>query len=61
MPLENAVDLDNAVGLNRLAVTPVTPALYENAGNGRSKVEVAKAKRLDSLPYPIEGEKKYPL
>jgi hypothetical protein len=60
MPLEEAVDLvrstANTADLNRLAVTPVTPALYENAGNGGSKVEVAKAKRLDSFPYPIGGK-----
>jgi hypothetical protein len=62
MPLEEAVDLvrstANTADLNRLAVTPVTPALYENAGNGGSKVEVAKAKRLDYFPYPIGGKKK---
>ena len=64
MPLENAVDLVrprngyNTADLNRLRVTPVTPALYENAGNGESKAEVAKAKRLDYFPYPIGGGKK---
>jgi hypothetical protein len=59
MPLEEAADLvrstDNTADLNRLAVTPVTPALYENAGNGKSKVEIAKVKRLDFFPYPIGG------
>jgi hypothetical protein len=43
------------LGTNRLTVTPVTPAL-ENAGNGESKAEAPKAKRLDYLPYQIGGE-----
>jgi hypothetical protein len=60
MPLTQFGQRLNTVDPNRLTVTPVTPALYENAGNGESKVEVAKVKRLDSFPYQIGG-KKYPL
>jgi hypothetical protein len=64
MPLEDAVDLVrptaayNTADLSRLTATPVTPAPYENAGNGESKVEAAKVKRLDSFPYPIGGKQK---
>jgi hypothetical protein len=40
-----------AVDLSRLAVTPVTPALYKDAGNGESKVEVAKVKRREAAEF----------
>jgi hypothetical protein len=46
-PLTQSANGQIAADPSQSAATPVTTVLYEKAGNGESKVEVAKAKRLD--------------